>query len=199
MRPNPTRPVDRVWRPAKRATLRAAAALLAAVLVAALAIASAWAGDVQEYEVKAAYLFNFARFAEWPAGKDDSPLQLCLIGHDDFGAPLAALEGKVVQNRPLHVKRTDSVDDLTGCHILFVGQSEARHVGIILVAVEASPMLTVSDIDGFAQNGGMVGLQVVDQRVQFDVNLGALRKSNIRLPAQVLKLARQVLNASKQP
>ena len=189
------RPIDRAWRSARRAAFRKA---LGCALASALAIAPARAGDVQEYEVKAAYLFNFARFAEWPVSKDDRNLQLCLIGRDDFGGSLAALEGKSVQSRTLRVRRV-LLEEIDGCHILFVSESERRRLAMILSMTETQSVLTVSDIDGFAEKGGMVGLQLVDQRVQFDVNLGALYSANIKLPAQVLKLARLILNPRGRP
>jgi len=158
----------------------------------------AGADDIQEYEVKAAYLFNFARFTEWPSPQE-GPIQLCLLGHDPFGSALSGLEGRPVQGRTMHVRRGIAVGDIPGCHIVFISDSEERRVPLDVRVANTYPVLTVSDIEGFTDSGGMIGLYLSDQRVQFDVNLAALRAANLKLPAQVLKLARQVVNARGQP
>jgi len=173
---------------------------LLATLLAALALAAGLSQgqEAGEYDVKAAYLFNFARFTEWPPPQE-GPLQVFLMGRDPFGAPLSALEGRMAQNRPVHIKRDVAVDDMAACQIVFVSDSEARRLKPILQAASAHPTLTMSDIGGFADNGGMVGLYLADQRIQFDVNLAAIRDANLKVPAQVLKLAHQIINPKARP
>jgi YfiR/HmsC-like len=175
------------------------------VLGAAAAACAAAAGplpvpaqELQEYEVKAAYLFNFGRFTEWPAPQE-GPVQLCVLGRDPFGTALGGLEGRTLQNRTLHLRRDIALADIPSCSMLFISESEERRLAQVVRAASAHPILTVSDIEGFTENGGMIGLYLVDQRVQFDVNLGAIRQANLKLPAQVLKLARQVVNSRGHP
>jgi len=158
----------RIWTWVRRAACAAACAAAAGT-----ALTPVRAQDVQEYEVKAAYLFNFARFTEWPAPQE-GPLQVCLAGRDPFGAALSALEGRPVQNRTVHVKRDVAVADIAGCNILFVADSEERRLPLIVRAASAHPVLTVSDIEAFTDNGGMIGLYLADQRVQFELRTHAI-------------------------
>jgi len=158
---------------------------------------SAYAADLGEYQVKAGFLFNFAKFTEWPAeafAARDPRLILCIIGKDPFGGGvLAALESRTIGNREFHTRRGVALDDLGGCQVVFIAGSEERNLAAILRAASIRPILTVSDIDGFVEAGGMIGLMAVDERIQFDVNLGACQRAALRPSSQMLKLARQVI------
>jgi hypothetical protein len=183
-----------------RAWLRAAARQ--GVLLLLAAVGQAFGQNVGEYPVKAAFLLNFARYTEWPAQAPMSPnqqLTLCVIGADPFGASLAPLERKNVQGREMRIQRGVTVDSLGQCELLFVPESEEPRLASILHAARGRAVLTVSDIEGFAEAGGMIGLLIAEQRVRFDVNLDALRGSNLRLSAQVLRLARTVIGARATP
>jgi hypothetical protein len=166
------------------------------------AIAHAYAQNLSEYPVKAAFLLNFARYAEWPADAVrtlDQDVTICFIGRDPFGASLAPLEGKSVQGRELRIRRGVTLDALNQCEMLFVPESEERRLASILRATRGRAILTVSDIEGFAEAGGMIGLVIAEQRVLFDVNLNAVRGSNLWLSAQVLRLARNVIGSKATP
>jgi len=161
----------------------------------ALAASHAFPQGLAEYQVKAAFLFNFARYTEWPspgAGGQGVPFSVCIIGRDPFGDALAAIEGKIVHDRPLRVHRGVALDQLRGCQLLWVSESEERRLAAILRAVAPYPVMTLSDIEGFVEAGGMIGLMVVEERVRFDVNLAAVRQANLHVSSQVLKLARNV-------
>ncbi len=176
------------------ATLRRGAFVLLAVA------GPAFGQNLAEYSVKAAFLLNFARYTEWPArdaAAHDRKLTLCIIGDDPFGPSLAPLESASVQGREVRIRRGVTLDSLGQCELLFIPESEESRLSSILHAARGRAMLTVSDIEGFAEAGGMIGLLVAEQRVRFDVNLRALRGGNLWLSAQVLRLARTVIGAKE--
>jgi YfiR/HmsC-like len=164
---------------------RAGCVLLALLPAAAFA-------QYAEAEVKAAFVFNVAKFAEWPPEilPPGAPLRLCVLGTPDaLGAALLALEGKTVQGRTLEVRAGAALAPLRPCHLLVLTPDvpEARRV----LAGEQGT-LTLGDGDGFTEAGGIIGITVAERRVRFDVNLEAARRGGIRLSAQLLRLARQV-------
>lgn len=179
--------------------MRSAAELLRRLILAAWLVLGGQPAladnGLSEYQVKAAFIYNFAKYLEWPAesfATKDAPIQLCLVGRDVFGAPLAAIEGRKAQGRELRVRRGVAGDEIRTCHIAFVTYTEERRVAALLAQAAGFPVLTMSDIEDFAQSGGAVGFVNADQRVQFEINLQTLQRSNLRLSSEVLKLARVV-------
>lgn len=171
-------------------------ALAAGLILAAIGLPLHADSLPDEYQVKAAFIYNFAKFVEWPAGvlgAKDLPLTVCLVGRDPFGTAWAGIEGRQVQGHPLQVKRGVVPGEAGGCHVLFIADSEERRVPALLTAVGSLPVLTVSDMEAFAEAGGAVGLVVAEGRLQFDTSLTALQRAGIRASSQVLKLARNVL------
>jgi hypothetical protein len=159
------------------------------VLPALLAAPVAFA-QYAEAEVKAAFVFNAAKFAEWPAEMlpAGAPLRLCVLGTPDaFGAALLGLEGKTVQGRILEVG--SGAPPLQPCHLLVL-MADAPEPRQVLAAAQGT--LTLGDSDGFIDAGGIIGIAVAERRIQFDVNLEAARRSGIRLKAQFLRLAKRV-------
>lgn len=152
------------------------------------------ASGAPEYEVKAAFLYNFARFATWPAAafRDaDAPLALCVAGDDPFGPALAALEGKPVGERRIAV-RLIAPADWHGCHLLFVAHSAQDRFAELAEGLADRYLLTVGDTDGFATRGGVINFVLDGERVRFEVNLAALERSGVALSSHVLRLARIV-------
>lgn len=158
--------------------LKKAALALAAALTSAMP-ARAASGELSEYEVKAAFLVNFAKFTEWPAaafGGTSTPLQVGIVGNDPFGAGLDdAVRGKLIGGRSMAVKRVDWRDDLTAFHIVFISSSEKRRLKDILRRLDASAVLTVSDIDTFISDSGLIAFVNQSNRIRFEVNAGATR------------------------
>jgi uncharacterized protein DUF4154 len=170
---------------------------IAAIIAASLYLPSPLAAQKskpQEYEVKAAYLYNFGRFVEWPANgniKDNFPI--CVLGQDPFGSSLdAVLSGEAVNDRKLIAKRIATAREAVTCKILFISGSESARVRDILAAVDKNPVLTVSDIPNFIMAGGMIQFVVIDNRVRFSINLAACEMAGLTPSSQLLKVAMEV-------
>lgn len=148
-----------------------------------------------EYQVKAAFLFNFTKFVEWPFDAftaPGDPVTVCVVGDDPFGESLdAVVQGETANGRPLKVHRTRSFADLRTCHMLFVPRSERRQ-GTILASLRGAGILTVGDGDGFLTDGGIIRFVLDQNRVRFEVNLAAAEGNRLRLSSKLLRLARRV-------
>jgi YfiR/HmsC-like len=157
-----------------------------------LAVSSARAAG--EYELKAAFIYNVLRFSEWPADQiKDGSVTLCILGRDPFSGATDTIRGRQVQGRELQIKRVGSIDEGVRCNALFVSASEEHRLGQVIAAASNRPVLTFSDIDRFADRGGVVGMFLVDDKLRFDINIAVLRAVSLRINAQVLKLAQRVL------
>jgi len=154
------------------------------------------AGTPGEYEVKAALLYNFARFVTWPAGAfshADSPFVIGVVGDDPFGSALErTLGAKSIGGRPIVIRRWPRARDRGACHILFVAASERAAVRRLLAPLAAEPVLTVSDMPGFAADGGIVGLRLVDSRITFEINEDHANAASLSISSRLLSLARLV-------
>jgi hypothetical protein len=148
-----------------------------------------------EYQVKAAFLFNFAKFVEWPeeALSNEEAFVIGIVGQDPFGHFIdEAVAGKTVREKRITVKRFSRIEDASGSHILFISDSETEHVSRIVKLFSRAPILTVSDIDRFAERGGMVELETKQNRVRFAINVAAVERTGLKPSSQLLKLARIV-------
>lgn len=158
------------------------------------AMSCAFASPTSEYQVKAAFLFNFSQFVSWPARAFDSatdPIVIAVLGRDPFGSDLDAIvSGERVGERPLVVRRYNDVSQVNGCHILFIDRSESAQLPKILQTLRGRSILTVSDIDGSAQSGVMIDLVTESHHIRMHVNLAAARASGLTISAQLLHLAR---------
>jgi hypothetical protein len=145
-----------------------------------------------EYEVKAAYLCNFAEFVEWP-GSDgkESAVTIGILGDDPFGTALEEIaKNRAVQTKTLAVKRLSRIDDALSCQIVYVSTSEGRNLAQILRSLATASVLTVSDIERFAEHGGIIGFTIEERRVRFEINLQAAERAGLRISSRLLKLAR---------
>jgi hypothetical protein len=152
--------------------------------------------STSEYQVKAAFLYNFSRFVVWPSGSfahSSSPLVIGVVGQDPFGSSLDKVtDGKTVDGRNIVIRRFRRVSDIEQCHVLFVSDSERERLPRILDRVENRGTLTVSEIDGFIARGGMINFAVESKKVRFDINSGAAERARLRISAKLLQLARTV-------
>jgi hypothetical protein len=168
----------------------------AAVLAATFGRAGLYADNSRptEYQVKAAYLANFAKFVGWPPGAvtDHNPIPICVVGQDPFGPVLdAAVKGERVDHHPLVARRIDAVGDVDECRIVFVSSDETI-AGAVVAAAGQTPILTVSDLPGFLKQGGMIEFVLDANRVRFEINLAAARTAGLNLSSELLRVATAV-------
>jgi hypothetical protein len=153
-----------------------------------------------EYQVKAVFLFNFARFVEWPAdafASASTPFAVCILGRDPFGKDLDdVIKGETVNGRPLVVRRLQSTADATDCHILFISQSEDRRLGEVLSSVDRRSTLTVSDLPGAAQRGVMIRLVTERGRIRLRVNVETARAADLTISSNLLRSAEIVTSGN---
>lgn len=154
-----------------------------------------------EYQVKAAYLFNFLKFVEWPAdsfGDPLAPMVIGVVGDDPFGSSLPELViGKTVQGRDLVLRKYRAGDDLRGAHLLFISASERKQLPQILSSVRGSSVLTVADTEGFLEAGGMIQFLNANEQIHFAINVDALKGSRLKLSSKLLNLAKAVTGKAK--
>lgn len=148
-----------------------------------------------EYQVKAAYLYNFGLFVSWPAAEKSSqrPFSVCVLGKDPFGPALdSAFAGEVLEGRSTSVRRIATAQDALSCGILYISRSEAKNLGDILSVLGHAGVLTVSDIPDFSRRGGMIEFVWEGDNVRFEVNLAAAESAGLTLSSDLLKVAKAV-------
>jgi hypothetical protein len=154
--------------------------------------ASARASEVPEYRLKAAFVFNFLAFTEWPAGGDGS-LNLCILGRDPFGAEINGLQGKSVAGRSIAVQRRSAGESLRNCQAVFITASMMDGLGGVLDSLKGQATLTIADSSGAARRGVALNMSVQQGRVSFEANLQAARGAGLNLSSKLLRLATEVV------
>jgi hypothetical protein len=144
-------------------------------------------------QVEAVFLFYFTQFVSWPASAfatEHSPIVIGVLGEDPFnGALEQAVAGERVNGRPILVRRLLRIEDAQGCHIVYISASEAPRLQRILSALRGHDVLTVSDLDHFAQSGGMIRFVLIDQHVRLRINASAARAAGLTLSSKLLRAA----------
>lgn len=181
---------------------RMAALALLVTIFSAAAVAVSGQGDTapSEYQVKAAYLYNFARFVEWPDtafSGPQAPFILGILGEDPFGDVFDSVHGKTVKGRTFIAKKIKDLQETTSCHILFVGASEKGRWESIFKFLQRGSVLTVGDSEGFAKAGGVVNFVVMDKSVAFEVNVDAAARERLSFSSRLLNIAVIVHDARK--
>jgi len=155
------------------------------------------ASDSSEYLVKAGFIYNFAKFVEWPSAafsQADSPIVIGVLGTDPFGGVLDHLvEDKKIGQRGFVVRRYKwgkDLKDLKDCKILFVSASEKAHIDEIVQLLKGQPILTIGETPGFAERGGVIRFTLEDNRVRFEVNVDAAHKADLNISSRLLTLAK---------
>lgn len=164
------------------------------VLAAALALGAAQeTPTLPEYVVKAGFLFNFAKYVQWPAEafeKADSPIRIGIVGTDPFGDVLEkALKGKTVKGRPFEIQRFREPSAIARCHLLFVPRTERERLSEILKAVESWPVFTVGEDGGFCRGGGSANVLIEKETPRLEVNPDAAEKAKLTVDPKLLKVA----------
>jgi YfiR/HmsC-like len=173
--------------------------------VAVLALAIACGGppslhaqsDAEEYRVKAAFLYHFAQFVEWPQEtfKDEgNPLTYCMIGEDPFhGALDASLSGKTISGHALRVRHLRLAQEVQGCQVLFLGDEEKKLLPSVLTILKGNSVLIVGESEHFVQHGGMIGFLVEENKIGFEINMQAAEKAKLKISSKLLALAKHVI------
>jgi hypothetical protein len=181
------------------ASLRVYERLFAVMILSAYTISAprvAAQSDLGEYDVKAAFLFNFAKFVDWPdASFADArrPIVIGALGENPFGDGLDRIvAGQTVKGRTIRIDKYRFGDDLRACHILFISESEQAHVPKILASLQGANVLTVSDIDGFAKGGGVVQFVLEENKVHFVINLDSATRAKLKINSKLLALAQVI-------
>jgi hypothetical protein len=167
--------------------------MLAGFLGATITPCVADTGTQREYELKAGVLYHIIEYVEWP--NDSLPtnppaIQIGLLGQIPFAEAIEVLEGKTIQGRKLVVKRLAGANESAACHVLFIGASEKPRIPEIVAGIKNQPILTVSEVDGFAEQGGMVNLVAGQNRIVMEINREAAGQARLSMSAQLLKLAK---------
>jgi hypothetical protein len=154
-----------------------------------------------EYQVKAAFLYNFAKFVEWPPEtfkSANAPIRLCVLGSSPVAWMLVeAVRNKSVGGRALAVREFANVSLAANCQILFVSASEQKHLRAILESTRSNDVLTVGETDKFVAEGGVVGFNLDHGRIHFDINLQAAQLERLQISSKLLSLATSVRKAQK--
>lgn len=180
-------------------TNRYLAALISiAILVGAATPLSARAEEplLYEYRIKAAFLYNFVKFIQWPESAfidPESPVFICILGEEPLMEALQNLTAKTVRGRRIVISHIKNIRSFKECHILFVAESKKSRIKHTISKFKGSPVLTVSDMDDFVKAGGMIGMVRVENKIRFQINLVSAQDSGLTISSQLLKLAINVI------
>ena len=158
---------------------------------------AAQAARPSEYQVKAVFLFNFAQFVDWPpeaVADSQAPLTIGVLGENPFGDVLdATVRGERRGARSFVVRRYQRVEDIKICDILFISRPEGDRPEGVLADLKRRPILTVSDADGFAEHGGMIGFVTDRNRIRLKINLGVVQAAHLTISSKLLRVA-EIIN-----
>jgi hypothetical protein len=174
-------------------------------LIIALAYAIIFSGSVlaagSDYKIKAAYLYQFTKFTQWPDGlflNSETPIRICVLGRNPFGSSLDNFSSRTSQNRGLLIEYLPSLQSITSCHVVFISRSEEKRLAQILQLIENSPVLTVSDMEGFVYRGGIIGFVPKRRKVGIEINVSASRAAGAKLSSKLLEVATLVQGNNKE-
>src|ERR1035441_7871989 len=150
-------------------------------------------GQINEYQVKALFLYNFARYVEWPTETfkaTNDPIVICILGQNPFGGALEqAVAGKVVEGRAFAVRQLSDIQLGSNCHILFVNSSEKRRFRSMAGRLKGSAVLSVGETPGFTADGGVINFKLEDGKVRFEIDVEAAGREHLRISSKLLSLA----------
>jgi len=180
-------------RPQRRRS-RATALVVGIALAASLSAPGVGANVTDEYSLKAAFLYQFTKYVAWPSDPD-GPISICVLGDDPFGSTLDdTLADKTASGQSLVARRIGSASAGASCRIVFVSRSERGNLDATLSALARRPTLTVADMEGFPQHGGMINLKLEDDRIRLEVNPDNAARAGLKIRSELLRLADVVRN-----
>ena len=148
-----------------------------------------------EYKVKAAFLYQFIKFVEWPAEalqESGETIIIGVLGESPIVTAIKSYEGAQAQGRRVVVKHFRDLEEVEFSHVLFISSSHRSRLDAILKALKSSSTLTVGEVEAFARLGGIINFVVVERRIGFEINKVAAEEARLKLSAQLLSLARTV-------
>ena len=169
----------------------------------------------REYQVKAAFLYNFIKFVDWPAEETadaNSPIIIGILGEDPFGDAFVPVKDTHIKSRKVNVERFKSLEELKKdasqaetllhnqinairkCHLLFICSSEKGHLREIIESLKGVPVLTISEMTDFTESGGIIELMMEEGKVCFEINIRVAEKADLKIRSQLLRLAKKVVN-----
>ena len=171
-----------------------------ATVISTSAIAAANGADAApDVVVKAAFLYNFAKFAEWPALPTSAPIAVCVVGNDGIAAAFAeTVSGQSISGHRLEVSRPQDSTAWRHCHLLFIADGETRKSAAGLDGIKMLPVLTVSDDKGFARATGIIEFYAESGRMRFAINVDAAERSGLRLSSRLLGLAKIIRSGNAE-
>jgi hypothetical protein len=190
--------MDMTLRHPKKSFLATGTPFKVAVLIFSLISIAGFNGLAQspppsEYQIKAAFLYNFAKFVKWPPetfAEPEAPIVIGVLGDNVFGNYLElTIHDKTFNNHPFQFKEFHSVNEATNCHILFISTSEQDRLPQILTVLQGTRVLTVGEMDHFIAAGGMINFVIEDKRIHFQINNAAAIKAGLTISSKLLSLA----------
>ncbi len=149
------------------------------------------ADQFNEYQVKAAFLYNFIAFTQWPESIDQTK-NLCIYGEDYFGQEIDKLQAKSVENKNIKILRLTSLEKSKECQVLFISKSVINHLPTVLASVQGEPVLTIADSPQAATRGVMINMFLTQNKISFEVNLESARGVRLDISSKLLRLATKV-------
>ncbi len=177
------------------AVLRLATITGACAASAALPNAHAQSPEVREYQIKAAFIYNFLKFVDWPrdALPDGSEtINICVLRDDPFADALESIKGKTVKSRRVAVRRIEPGRELETCQVVFIGSSEGKRLPRVIESLQGLNVLTVGEMDRFVELGGIINFFVQNNRLRFEINVNSAERAGLKLSSQLLSLAKVV-------
>ncbi|MGK0525902.1 MAG: hypothetical protein ACI92N_003564 [Pseudomonadales bacterium] len=163
-------------------------------LALCVSLSFAHASVRSEYEVKAAFFYNFTQFVSWiPVPDKKLPLRICVLGDNPFGDLLQPLVGRKSQGRTLELANPEDLTAAVGCNVLFVGSSNLRNLPAIIATAQEGNMLTISELPGFIGRGGIIGYVKQGNIIRFEINLQAADAAGVSINSRLLELASRVI------
>lgn len=146
-----------------------------------------------EYQVKSAFIYNFLAYTRWPEDASAQTLNLCMYGKHKFGKQINNLQGKSVNNRKITIKQINDVTELKTCQAIYFPKSVKKDLPEILSHLQQRPVLTLADTKSATSKGVMINMGLDNEKIVFDVNLGAAKTVGLNISSKLLKLAQKVL------
>lgn len=174
--------------------MRLTALMIYTAFMLSISVGNAKADSLPEYNLKTAYLYNFALLTEWPPLQFETSFNVCIFGQDNFGPAINAMRGKAIDNRAIQIRHISESQQASQCHLVFIGKAGSVQTGRLMNELAGLAVLTVTDEVGQSEDGVMIRLYPENQRLIFDINIDVVKRANLTLSTKLLRLARRVVS-----